>query len=105
MHNFLLDDGLIVIILNRKGNDFMPTAILSGTTPIMPAAANITKQMMRIQKTLLNNTFEAQTLLQEQGERAARAILDRAVWMPDAGRPYGTAGRKILKQGAPRAGL
>ena len=51
----------------------------------MQVAANITKQMMRIQRTLLNNTFEAQTLWQEQGERTTRAILDQAVWMPDAG--------------------
>ena len=52
----------------------------------MQIAAAITKQIIRIQRTLLNNTLEAQTLWQEQGERTTRAILDQAVWMPDAGR-------------------
>lgn len=52
----------------------------------MHIAARITKHIIRIQKTVLNNSFEARALLQEQGERSTRAILDQAVWIPDAGR-------------------
>jgi hypothetical protein len=52
----------------------------------MPIAVTIAKHIIRIQKTVLNNALETQALMQTQGERTTRALLDQAVWMPDAGR-------------------
>ena len=65
----------------------------------MQVAARITKQIIRIQKTLLNNTFKAQALAQEQGEQATRAFLDQATWMPEAGRQFWDCWSEDLKTG------
>lgn len=65
----------------------------------MQVADRITKQIIRTQKTLLNNTFKAQALLQEQGEKATRTILDQAIWMPDTGRQLWDCWSEDLKTG------
>jgi hypothetical protein len=65
----------------------------------MQFAAQISKQIIRIQKTWLNNTFDTQALWQAQTDRAARNILDQASWMPDSSRHLWDCWAADLKTG------
>jgi hypothetical protein len=65
----------------------------------MQFAAKVSKQLVRIQKTWLNNAFDTQALWQEQSDRAARVILDQASWMHDSGRQLWDRWAADLKTG------
>ena len=65
----------------------------------MDFAAKITKQIINIQRTYLNNVFETQALLQDQTQRAAQAILDQNEWIPDAGRQLWNSWTTDLESG------
>lgn len=41
----------------------------------MEIGIDLAKQILGIQKTMIDNTFRAQALFQEQGERVARVVL------------------------------
>lgn len=42
----------------------------------------ILKQMIEFQQTTFNNTYNANSLLQDQFERVANTMLDQATWIP-----------------------
>lgn len=65
----------------------------------MQIATKITKHVIRTQKTVLNNAFSARALLQEQGEQTTRALLDQAVWVPDASRQFWDRWTNDMKTG------
>jgi uncharacterized coiled-coil DUF342 family protein len=44
------------------------------------------KQMIDFQKTTFDNSVNAMTTLQEQGEKMTQAFLDQAHWLPSEGR-------------------
>lgn len=44
------------------------------------------KQMIDFQKTTFDNSFNAMTTLQEQGEKMTQAFLDQAHWLPSEGK-------------------
>ena len=44
------------------------------------------KQMLDFQKTSFDNSFNAMTTLQEQGEKIVNNFLDQAVWLPEEGK-------------------
>jgi hypothetical protein len=48
----------------------------------MENSVDMAKQILSIQKTIVDNTFKAQALFQEQGERMARAALASAGGWP-----------------------
>ena len=48
----------------------------------MDTGVDMAKQILAIQKTLIDNSFKAQTVFQEQGERMSRAILAPAGGWP-----------------------
>jgi len=44
------------------------------------------KQMLKFNKTALDNSFSAMTLVLEQNEKMANTFLDQANWVPEEGR-------------------
>jgi uncharacterized protein YdiU (UPF0061 family) len=43
-------------------------------------------QMLQLNKTVFDNSFEAMETLRKQNEKAAKSLLDQAVWLPDDGK-------------------
>lgn len=46
----------------------------------------ILNQMIKFNKTILDNTFKAMTMAQEQGEKLITSTLSQASWMPEEGK-------------------
>lgn len=44
------------------------------------------KQMIDFQKATFDNSFQAMTTLQEQGEKMVSTFLDQATWLPGEGK-------------------
>jgi len=44
------------------------------------------KQMLNFQKTTFDNSFQAMSTLQEQGEKMVSTFLDQATWLPGEGK-------------------
>lgn len=44
------------------------------------------KQMLDFQKATFDNSFQAMTTLQEQGEKMVSTFLDQATWLPGEGK-------------------
>ncbi len=44
------------------------------------------KQMLDFQKSSFDNSFNAMTTLQEQGEKIVNSFLDQAIWLPEEGK-------------------
>ena len=44
------------------------------------------KQMLDFQKSTFDNSFNAMSTLQEQGEKMVSAFLDQATWLPQEGK-------------------
>jgi len=96
---FFLDDSRIITILNKTANHSIEPDPIKGDDHTMPFAAQMSKQIVSIQKTFLNNVFDTQALWQDQTERAAQAILGQAHWMPDASRQLWDCWTADLKTG------
>ena len=46
----------------------------------------IVNQVIKFNKTILDNTFKAMTMAQEQGEKMITSALDQASWLPEEGK-------------------
>ncbi len=57
------------------------------------------KQMLDFQKTTFDNSFNAMTTLQEQGEKMVKAFLEQATWLPPEGRKVITEWINAYKKG------
>jgi len=43
-------------------------------------------QVIKFNKTILDNAFKAMTMAQEQGEKMLTSTLDQATWLPEEGK-------------------
>ncbi len=46
----------------------------------------IVNQVIKFNKTILDNAFKAMTMAQEQGEKMIATTLDQASWLPEEGK-------------------
>lgn len=46
----------------------------------------IAKQMIQFNKTAIDNSFKAMTMVYEQNEKIAGVFLDQAAWLPEEGK-------------------
>ena len=59
----------------------------------------IAKQMMEFNKTALDNTFNAMTVLQDQTEKLVFRFLEKAQWFPEDGKKAINEWVKAYKKG------
>jgi hypothetical protein len=57
------------------------------------------KQMIDFQKTIFENSFNAMTGLQEQGEKVMETFLNQATWLPNEGKKAVLNWVDVLKKG------
>jgi len=57
------------------------------------------KQMLDFQKATFDNSFNAMTTLQEQGEKMVDAFLGQAAWLPEEGKKVVTNWINTYKEG------
>jgi hypothetical protein len=59
----------------------------------------IIKEMIDLNQTTFNNSFKAAVLFQDQMEKTANGVLDRAIWFPAEGRKAIDQWTKAYKAG------
>ena len=62
-------------------------------------AVKIAKQLIEVQKTTLDNAFDAMVALQDQAEKMTTNLVDQAVWIPADGKKALGEWIGVLKQG------
>ncbi len=57
------------------------------------------KQMIDLQKTTFDNTFNAMSMVQEQSEKMLNTFLVQATWLPEEGKKAFEEWLKVCKKG------